>query len=69
MIEELKSIEKSHAWELITLPERKKTIDVKWIFKGETNLDGNFSRHKARLVARGFLQKYGIDYNEFFFLL
>jgi len=40
---------------LVELPEKKKTIDVKWIFKVKLNPDGSISKHKARLVARGFL--------------
>jgi hypothetical protein len=64
MIEELKSIEMNKTWELVKFPEGKKIIDLKWVFKTKLNLDGSISKHKARLVARGFLQTYGIDYNE-----
>lgn len=66
MMEELSSIEKNQTWELVKLPENKKTIDLKWVFKTKLNPDGSVSKHKARLVARGFLQKQGIDYNEVF---
>ncbi|PNX57555.1 reverse transcriptase, partial [Trifolium pratense] len=48
------------------LPDKKKRIDVKWVFKVKLNPNGTISKHKARLVARGFLQKHGIDYNEVF---
>ncbi|PNX76333.1 putative LRR receptor-like protein kinase [Trifolium pratense] len=48
------------------LKNKKKKIDVKWVFKVKLNPDGTISKHKARLVARGFLQKHGIDYNEVF---
>jgi len=53
-------------WKLVELPNKKKTIYVKWIFKVKLNLDGSISKHKARLVARGFLHRYGVDYNEVF---
>jgi hypothetical protein len=66
MIDELKSIEKNQTWELVKLPNGKKTIDLKWVYKTKLNPDGSISKHKARLVARGFLQKEGIDYNEVF---
>jgi hypothetical protein len=66
MVEELNSIEKNPTWELVKLPEGKKTIDLKWVFKTKLKPDGRISKHKARLVARGFLQKQGIDYNEVF---
>ncbi|MCH80809.1 copia-type polyprotein [Trifolium medium] len=66
MEEELKSIEKNQTWKLVDLPDKKAKIDVKWVFKVKLNPDGTISKHKARLVARGFLQKHGIDYNEVF---
>ncbi|MCH81780.1 hypothetical protein A2U01_0002572 [Trifolium medium] len=66
MIDELKSIEKNQTWELVNPTENVRTIDLKWVFKIKLNPDGGVSKHKARLVARGFLQKKGIDYNEVF---
>lgn len=66
MIEELQSIEKNHTWELVNLPDKKKKIDVKWVLKLKLNPDGKISKHKAKLVAKGFLQKHGTDYNEVF---
>ncbi|GAU39052.1 hypothetical protein TSUD_396570 [Trifolium subterraneum] len=64
MNEEIKSIEKNNTWRLVDLPAHKKPIIVKWIFKIKRNPDGGIVKHKARLVARGFLQQQGIDYNE-----
>jgi hypothetical protein len=52
MIEEIKAIEKNNIWKSVELPEKKKTIDVKWILKVKLNLDDTISKHKARLVAR-----------------
>jgi len=66
MIEEIQLIEKNQTWELVNFPDKKKKIDVKWAFKLKLNPNGQVSRHKARLVGRGFLQKQGIDYNEVF---
>jgi len=48
------------------LPDKKKKIGVKWVFKVKLNPDGQVSKHKERLVARGFMQKHGIEYNEVF---
>jgi len=48
------------------LPDKKKKIDMKWVFKVKLNPDGKGSKHKARLISRGFMQKYGIDNNEVF---
>jgi hypothetical protein len=55
MVEELQSIKKNQTWELVYLPDKKKKIDVKLVFKVKLNPDGQVSKHKARLVARGFL--------------
>ena len=66
MIEELQSIEKNQTWELVNLPDKKNKIDIKRVFKVKLNSDGQVSKHKARFVARGFLQNQGIDYNEVF---
>ena len=48
------------------LPKDKKAISVRWIFKVKLNPDGSIRKHKARLIARGFLQKLGFDYFEVF---
>jgi len=66
MVEELQSIERNQTWELVNLLDKKKKIDVKWVFKVKFNADGQVYKHKAILVARAFLQKQGIDYNEVF---
>jgi hypothetical protein len=42
----------------------KKAIDVKWIYKLKLRPNGEIAKYKARLVAIGFLQKAGIDFNE-----
>jgi len=64
MIKELDSIEKNDTWRLVQLPTDKKCIDFKWVFKTKLKPDGQVAKYKARLVARGFLQKYGQDYYE-----
>lgn len=66
MEEELSSIEKNKTWELCTLPQNKRPIDVKWVFKIKVKPDGYIAKYKARLVARGFLQQPGVDYQEVF---
>ncbi|GAU45883.1 hypothetical protein TSUD_401080, partial [Trifolium subterraneum] len=66
MKEELDSIESNQTWGLVDLPQNKRAIDVKWVYKLKMNSKGEVTRHKARLVARGFLQKEGIDCGEVF---
>ncbi|GKD31724.1 retrovirus-related pol polyprotein from transposon TNT 1-94, partial [Tanacetum coccineum] len=57
MQEEINSIEKNGTWKLVNLPEGKKAIGLKWIFKTKLHSDGTIQRHKARLVARGYVQE------------
>ena len=45
----------------------KKPISFEWLFKLKLNYDDIVSKHKARLVARVFSQKFGIDFQETFF--
>ena len=66
MKDELKSIEKNETWQLCTLPSGKKPISVKWVYKVKEKLNGEIAKYKARLVARGFLQKEGIDFTDVF---
>ena len=66
MIDEMNSLSKNNTWKLVSLPVNKNIIDNRWIFKYKYDERGNINRHRARLVMRGFSQKYGIDYNETF---
>lgn len=64
--EEYSSLIKSGTWKLTALPENRKAISNRWIFKRKYDQDGNISRYKARLVVRGFSQVAGQDYFEAF---
>ncbi|KAK1651883.1 hypothetical protein QYE76_069688 [Lolium multiflorum] len=48
------------------LPDSRKAVENKWIFKRKTDADGNVNVYKARLVAKGFRQIQGVDYDETF---
>ena len=69
MEEEIKMIEKNNTWELVDRPKNKEIIGVKWVYKSKLNSDGSIKKCKARLVANGYSQLPGIDYNETFALV
>ena len=66
VLEEIRALHKNETWELTTLPKGKHLVGSKWIFSIKYNSDGTIERYKARLVARGFTQTYGLDYEETF---
>ena len=66
MEEEIEIIEKNNIWELVERPQGKEIIGVKWIYKVKLNSDGSFQRNKGRLVAKGYTQLLGINYQESF---
>lgn len=66
MREELESIERNKTWELYELPGNKKVMNVIWFYKVKLKPDGPIGKHKTRLIARGFIQKTGLDYFEIF---
>ena len=64
---EMKSLDKNGTWKVIlTLPNGRKTLPSKWVFKIKLNSTGGIERYKARLVIKGFKQVEGIDYRETF---
>lgn len=66
MVEELESLKQNETWYLEPIPRNKTAIGCKWVFKVKKSSDNTPDRFKARLVAQGFSQKFGIDYEEVF---
>lgn len=66
MEEEIIALRQNQTWDLMPKPEGVKPISCKWVYKVKTRADGSIERYKARLVARGFSQQYGLDYDETF---
>ena len=69
MQDELKSLQKNDVWELEKLPNGRKTVGSKWVFKEKIGADGSTERYKATLVAQGYSQQRGLDYDETFSLV
>ena len=63
---EYESLIENETWELVELPSGRKPIGCKWVFKVKHGSNGKVERFKGRLVAKGYDQKYGIDYDETF---
>ena len=66
MKEEINYMASNRVWDLVELPDGIKAIGCKWVFKMKNDSLGNIERHKARLVAKEFNQREGIDYTETF---
>jgi hypothetical protein len=66
MCEEMKAIESNNTWELASLPVGHHAIGLKWVFKVKQNEVGDVVRHKAHLVAKGYVQRVDINFDEVF---
>ncbi|RVW91817.1 Retrovirus-related Pol polyprotein from transposon TNT 1-94 [Vitis vinifera] len=69
MKEEIAALKRNQTWELVPKPRDVEPISCKWVYKIKRRTDGSIEMHKARLVARGFSQQYGLDYDETFSLV
>lgn len=63
---EMNALKKNSVWELVERPKGKNIVKSKWVFKIKTDSSGELDKFRARVVAKGFSQKYGIDYEETF---
>ncbi|GJT14376.1 retrovirus-related pol polyprotein from transposon TNT 1-94 [Tanacetum coccineum] len=66
MQEELHEFERLEVWELVPPPDKAFVISLKWIYKVKLDELGGILKNKARLVARGYRQEEGIDFEESF---
>ncbi|GJW04958.1 putative ribonuclease H-like domain-containing protein [Tanacetum coccineum] len=61
--------EPNKVWTLVDLPHGKRAIGTKWVYRNKKDERGIVIRNKARLVAQGYTQEEGIDYDEVFALV
>ena len=66
MKSEIGSMYENKVWTLINLPDDRRAIENKWIFKRQTDDDGSITIYKARIVENVFRQVQGVDYDETF---
>jgi hypothetical protein len=66
MQQELEQFTRNQVWELVPRPEEINVIGTKWVFKNKSDENGNVTRNKARLVAQGYTQVEGVDFDETF---
>ena len=69
MQEELVQFERNDVWELVPKPKNVNVIGTKRIFKNKSDEHGNITRNNARLVAHGYTQVKGVDFDETFALI
>ena len=69
MHEKLNKFVRNDVWELAPRLENVHVIGTKWIFKNKTDEDGEIIRNKSRLVAQGYTQVEGVDFDESFALV
>ena len=64
MKSEIESMYENKVWTLTDLPDDRRAIENKWIFKKKTDADGNVTIYKARLVTKGYRQVQGVYYDD-----
>ncbi|GKC90057.1 retrovirus-related pol polyprotein from transposon TNT 1-94 [Tanacetum coccineum] len=69
MQEELNQFIAHDVWELVPQPKNMTIIGTEWVFRNKLYKNGVISRNKARLVAQGYNQQEGIDYDETYALV
>jgi hypothetical protein len=62
MDREILTPEKAGTWRTVPCPNDKNIVGSKWVFRMKCKADGSIDKYKAHLVARGFMQIYGVDF-------
>ena len=69
MHDELLQFQRNDVCTLVPRPEGEHIIGTKWIFRNKTDEEGNVIRNKSRLMAQGYSQVEGVDFDEKFALV
>jgi hypothetical protein len=63
---EFSALQDTGNWRLVPPVHGVNLIDSRWIFKVKLHADGSIERYKVHLVAKGYKQRHGLDYDETF---
>lgn len=66
MEDEMKSIRDNETWSLVELPPGHHAIGLKCVYKVKRDENGGIIKYKARLIAKGYVQRLGVDFEEVF---
>ena len=66
MVEEYSSIMTNNVWEVVPRPQNRSVVGSRWIYKIKYATDGSIEKFKARFVAKGYVEKEGIECEETF---
>jgi hypothetical protein len=66
MKDEIRALKLNQTWELVPRPPATNVVGSKWVFHTKYHLDGSIDRLKASLVAKGYTQLCGLDFNDTF---
>ena len=66
MESEMNSIHANGRWDLVELPKNRKALPCRWVYRLKQTTDSPRPKYKARIVAKGFRQEYGVDFDEVF---
>jgi hypothetical protein len=69
MVEEIDSLDKNEACDIVEFPTGRKSVGRKWLFKNNINVEGKVEKYKAWLVEKGYSRVEGIDFDEIFSLV
>ncbi|XP_026451406.1 uncharacterized protein LOC113351678 [Papaver somniferum] len=69
MDDKLDAHQEEGTWEIVDLPPGKSVVGSRLVYKVKTKSDGDFERCKSRIIAKGYTQEYGVDYEEIFALV
>ena len=69
MESKMNSIRANKTWDLVKLPKNRRALLWKWVYQVKETSDSATLKFKAKLVAKGFQQEYGVNFDEFFSLV